>query len=90
MKKRPEAEIPQKEVEKVTDAVKATPCARHPTWRSLRDKGAGHRSWQICQPACFVVPVNLDTCWVEDRVEIPIISSASGRSAICAPADRRA
>ena len=27
IKKRPEAEIPQKEVEKVTDAVKATPCA---------------------------------------------------------------
>lgn len=27
IKKRPEAEIPQKEVEKVTDAVKVTPCA---------------------------------------------------------------
>ena len=27
IKKRPEAEIPQKEVDKVTDAVKATPCA---------------------------------------------------------------
>jgi hypothetical protein len=27
IKKRPEAEIPQKEVEKVTNAVKATPCA---------------------------------------------------------------
>ena len=27
IKKRPEAEIPQKEVEKVTDAIKATPCA---------------------------------------------------------------
>ena len=31
IKKRPEAEIPQKEVEKVTDAVKATPCAQPDT-----------------------------------------------------------
>ena len=37
IKKRPEAEIPQKEVEKVTDAVKATPCALPFTDDFLKD-----------------------------------------------------
>ena len=69
------------------------PCGQASYWYSIVcvsvifHLGAGR---SIMFSACYGFPVDLDTCWVEDRVEILIISSASGRSAICAPAGRRA